>query len=327
MVMRKKGKAMSKIEWCDETWNPITGCTPISAGCKNCYARVMINRFGKKWGYDFTPTFHPDRLDQPSKWKEPRKVFCVSMGDLFHGDIPFLSNMPEASTLYQIFCGMRKAPQHTYMVLTKRPKNMADYIISRDSFDHFRQTIPNLWLGVTVENADNLWRVEELMKLRPYAAKLFISVEPMLGPVDLRPHLPGECYCHHCRMYFPDRSAGAVCCNCECKIDDDPHRNSCQQCGSQDWDEICPQCGNHSINGYSSFAHASVIPACDLVPTLDWVICGAETIPNGKPRPMDIQWARDLRDQCQAAGVPFFFKRGSDGSRLLDGREWNEVPE
>ena len=78
----------TKIEWCTHSWNPVTGCTPVSEGCDNCYAKAMIKRFGKKWGYDFAPRVHPKRLAEPGKIKKPSMIFVSSMGDLFHPDIP-----------------------------------------------------------------------------------------------------------------------------------------------------------------------------------------------------------------------------------------------
>ena len=155
----------TKIEWADEVLNVVTGCTPVSAGCQNCYARRMHGRFSKE---PFSEVkFHPERLDQPLRWLNPRRIFVCSMGDLFHEDVPdeFIS---------RVFGRMRCANQHTFMILTKRPERMRWFIWN----------LPNVWLGVSVENqstADE--RIPMLLKTP--AAVRFVSVEPMLGPVDL----------------------------------------------------------------------------------------------------------------------------------------------
>lgn len=168
---------MTKIEWCDESWNPITGCSPISAGCNNCYARRMANRLKGRFGYPandpFKITFHPDRLDQPLKWKKPRQIFVCSMGDLFHEEI-------EDHQINSIFLRMVNIDWHTYMILTKRPERMKDFISIGTGW---RGMMENIWFGVTAENqqtADD--RIPIL--LQTPAAVRFVSVEPMLERVN-----------------------------------------------------------------------------------------------------------------------------------------------
>ncbi len=281
--------AKTKIEWATHTWNPITGCSPVSEGCQNCYAKRMAKRLAGRAGYPadepFRVTLHPDRLDEPLHWRKPRNVFVCSMGDLFHKDI-------EPIQLSMIFQVIEKCPQHTFMLLTKRPetalKHSKNVMLSR----YFR--LPNIWLGVTAENqqrADE--RIPILLQIP--AAKRFVSVEPMLGPIDLI------------------QSAGI------------------------------------EITDVGTFG------------LIDWCIVGGETGPGA--RPMHPDWARSLRDQCQAAWVPFFFKNWgewapnyygaqeweSDNSmafhyfddpplkvwrcgkkragRLLDGQAWDQFPE
>ena len=164
----------SKIEWTDETWNPVTGCSHAgSPACDNCYAKRMANRLRGRCGYPeddpFKVTFHPDKLDQPRRWRKPRRVFVVSMGDLFHDDVHFADVDEIMQVIAETF--------HTYMMLTKRPTRMIKY------FEHYvanEVLLPdNLWLGVTVENNDQRWRIDELLKIR--AAKYFVSYEPGLG--------------------------------------------------------------------------------------------------------------------------------------------------
>ena len=173
---------MTKIEWCDETWNPITGCTPISEGCQNCYAKRMANRLRGRFGYPedepFKITFHPDRLDQPYTWKKPRKIFVGSMGDLFHDDV-------SQQILRTILVLTLNLPRHTFLILTKRPKRMAYEIPELWDYRNAEGTISkNLWLGITAENqkcADE--RIPVLLQIP--AAVRFVSVEPMLGPIEL----------------------------------------------------------------------------------------------------------------------------------------------
>ena len=169
----------TKIEWATETWNPVTGCTPISEGCQNCYAKRMANRLRGRCGYPaddpFRVTFHPDRLEQPLKWKKPRKIFVCSMGDLFHREVV------AEGTIMKIFYTMMDAGQHQYLLLTKRPRHMR---LALDCFFDGSQPPENWWLGVTAENqkcADA--RIPVLLQI-PAAVK-FVSVEPMLGYVDL----------------------------------------------------------------------------------------------------------------------------------------------
>ena len=185
----------TKIEWANrpgttgETWNPVTGCDPVSPGCKNCYARRMARRLAGRYGYpeapdEFVPMFHADRLLVPDHWQKPRTVFVASMGDLFHDDIEWID-------IADVWKVMEQTPRHTYLVLTKRPQRMFEYIM--DFWLHFQnRTLPNVWLGVSVEDQEHDWRIVEL--LRTPAAVRFLSLEPLLGPVDLSPYL---CYNTH----------------------------------------------------------------------------------------------------------------------------------
>jgi protein gp37 len=170
----------TKIEWAHETWNPITGCTPISEGCQNCYAKRMAKRLAGRYGYPkddpFQVTFHPDRLNEPFKWRKPRMVFVCSMGDLFHKDVP-------AGWIYDVFQVMEKCPQHTFMILTKRPARMEHMImgvVTGMGIEHRK----HIWLGVTAENQQRADERTPIL-LQITAAVRFISVEPMLGPIAL----------------------------------------------------------------------------------------------------------------------------------------------
>lgn len=169
---------MSKIEWTEKTWNPVTGCDKISPGCKYCYAERMAIRLAGRFGYPkdrpFAVTLHPDRLIQPHEWKNPKMVFVNSMSDLFHPDIPF-------DFLHEIWSVMSVVNRHTYQILTKRPDDM----IQREIFGVIK-VLDNVWLGTSIENQEYLWRMEHL-KETPAAVR-FISFEPLLdsvGEIDL----------------------------------------------------------------------------------------------------------------------------------------------
>jgi protein gp37 len=166
------------IEWTEQTWNPTTGCTKISPGCKHCYAEVMAKRLkamGAR-GYEngFNLSILPERLEQPLKRRKATTYFVNSMSDLFHNDIPF-------SFLNQVFDVIQRTPQHTYQILTKRSAQMRKYFTSRKVPD-------NAWLGVSVENRQyGLQRIADLREIK--AGVRFLSVEPLLedvGEIDLR---------------------------------------------------------------------------------------------------------------------------------------------
>lgn len=170
----------SSIEWTDATWNPITGCTKISEGCKNCYAERIAKRFWK--GRPFNQIIcHADRLDLPTHWRKPRRIFVCSISDLFHPDVP-------DEFIWNVFDEISHNRRHTYMILTKRPQRMKNW------FDKYSERFWNyhgIWLGVTAENqkmADQ--RIPILLEIP--AAVRFVSVEPMLEQVDLYQYLGGN---------------------------------------------------------------------------------------------------------------------------------------
>lgn len=161
----------SKIAWTESTWNPVTGCTKISAGCHNCYAATMAGRL-KAMGQDkyangFEVTVHPDCLDEPRHWTRPQMVFVCSMADLFHDDV-------RDEFIKSVFAVMAETPQHTYQVLTKRSGRLAS-LAPELTF------APNIWVGVTIENNDYVHRADDLRQVP--AAVRFISAEPLLGPL------------------------------------------------------------------------------------------------------------------------------------------------
>lgn len=173
----------TKIEWCDETWNPITGCTPISEGCKHCYAGRMAKRLKGRYGYPeddpFKPgTAHHDKFREPLHWKKPRRIFVCSMGDLFHEAVPY-------HLIDGVFQIIRACERHTFMVLTKRPDRMLEWADSTNArWDDLLGNLKNLWVGVTAENQKQAdYRIPILLKIP--AAIRFVSVEPILEPVAI----------------------------------------------------------------------------------------------------------------------------------------------
>ena len=167
----------SSIEWTESTWNPSTGCSKISPGCKNCYAEKMSKRLNlmgvKKYRNNFKFTEHYQDLKLPLTWKKPKKVFVNSMSDLFHEN----SRMEFIGSCFDV---MLKANQHVYQILTKRPDTMADF--SKFFENYFGDIIPpHLWMGTSVENEDFKWRIDALREVKCHTR--FLSVEPLLGPM------------------------------------------------------------------------------------------------------------------------------------------------
>lgn len=308
----------TNIEWTDETWNPVTGCSKVSQGCKHCYAERLAPKVfaGQRVPALISPeqldrprvftdvVLHPDRIPLPARWVKSKRVFVNSMSDLFHEDVPF-------EFIDRVFAVMSVTTRHKYQVLTKRAERMQEYFEDRCSnvimgdypeaiaeadigfkwtpatdrrggYDNCGPAWPleNVWLGVSVEDQEraNL-RIPAL--LNTPAAVRFLSCEPLLGPVDLT--------------------------------------------------------NVRAVLGRDALSDLDV-PGTTKV---DWVIVGGES--GRKARRMDADWARSLRDQCTAAGVPYFFKQWgawipggqlpngkppADGEkfRLLDGQAWDEFP-
>lgn len=259
--------ALSKIEWTDRTWNPVRGCSLVSAGCKNCYAMKQAHRFsgqgqpymgltkmtshGPVW--TGTVALVEPALNEPAHWKKPARVFVNSMSDLFHDNVT-------DDFIAQVWKRMAWNQRHTFQVLTKRPARMLDWLSQhgtdsvffgeeaeyQESLESHGWPVRNVWLGVSVEDQETA-RERIPILLHTPAAVRWLSCEPLLGPIDLSPWL---------------------------------------ELGGLDTDR-----------GLSN-------------PGIDWVVCGGESGPGA--RPMHPEWARSLRDQCKAAGVPFFFKQWGD---------------
>jgi protein gp37 len=167
----------TSIEWTDATWNPVTGCTKISAGCDHCYAERFSERFRGTRGHPFETgfdlTLRPDRLEQPLRWRSPRMIFVNSMSDLFHKEIP-------RAHIDAVFDTMEAASWHTFQVLTKRSSLLVRYL--RDRYRN-EKAPPHIWLGVSIEDAKNAVRLKHLRTAN--ALVKFVSFEPLLGSVGM----------------------------------------------------------------------------------------------------------------------------------------------
>jgi protein gp37 len=230
----------SKIEWTDTTWNPIRGCTRISPGCTHCYAERFAERFRGVKGHPFEQGFDlrfvPEKLAEPLRWKKAQRVFVNSMSDLFHDDVP-------EEYIQKVFAVMQQADWHQYQVLTKRAERL-------ERIAHKLAWSPHIWMGVSVESQDYVWRIDHLRRTNAHIK--FLSIEPLLGPIT-------------------------------------------------------------DLN----------------LRDIDWVIIGGESGPGA--RPMHEAWVTDIRDQCETAGVAFFFKQWGGvqkkrSGRVLQGRTWDEMP-
>ena len=161
----------SKIEWTEATWNPVTGCTKVSLGCTNCYAERLARRLqamgNPNYARGFAVTLHEHMLSLPLKWRQPRIVFVNSMSDMFHEQVPL-------DFIRRMFDVMRRAPHHTFQALTKRAGRLVELAPKLD-------WPANVWMGVTVEHADYVGRIDDL---RQTGARVkFLSLEPLLGPM------------------------------------------------------------------------------------------------------------------------------------------------
>lgn len=311
----------SKIEWCDATWNPLYGCTRVSEGCRHCYAEGLAARFCKpgQWGEGLTRdgrwtgkvTLAEAKLTQPLRWRKPRRIFVNSLSDLFHPNVP-------DEWIDRVFAVMALCPQHTFIVLTKRPARMRDYCRTLgghherdrvslaakeiDQTNGFWWTIagggahlPNVWLGVSIENqqaADE--RIPDLLDT-PAAVRI-VSAEPLLGPVDLRQWQ----HDYGCGCGWGGNEPQSYCNECGWRGHNAYYGEPCPECGETLADyNACPECDGHDGDGMSFGPNSR--------PRIDGVIVGGES--GQHARPMHPDWARSLRDQCAAAGVPFFFKQ------------------
>lgn len=331
---------MSPIEWLQGgfTWNPITGCPwpKVSPGCANCYAeRVMNTRlrhvyasraeYSSLEGEPFQAVWHhPERLLQPLQRQKPSRIFVCSMGDLFH-------DLVDDEWLAGVFTVMALCPQHTFLLLTKRPERMRSWILDeqasagamlfnalhdicvRAGLDPDKANagiswpLPNVWIGVTVCNQEEANRKIPVLLQTP-AAKRFVSVEPMLGPVDVRLAYPQDyMHCTLCGWHG---------------YNDELVR---KPAGIYE-EEYCPVCQNDGTFALD-YPHEDSELALG---GLDWVICGGETGKNA--RPINPDWVRSLRNQCKSSRcqpTPFFFKSWGEYVTIEgigDNGSWSDIP-
>jgi len=246
------------ISWTSFTWNPLSGCEPVSTGCKYCYAQALAARFNghKAFPNGFKLTYRPHRLPEPTRKRAPTLIFINSTSDLFWEQI---------SDEYRdkILEVVQATPQHEYQVLTKRPEAMLRYFRTR-------QVPRNLWCGVTVESPREIYRVNYLHELQ--ADLKWLSLEPLLAPVSLA-------------------------------------------LSEIDWIVVGGESGTHLWDPAVAQKRALV------------------TYENKRwaPRPSRLTWVRDIRDQCQSSGVPFFFKQWGGptpkaAGYVLDGVTWEQFP-
>ena len=162
---------LSGIEWTEATWNPLTGCNKVSPGCKNCYAEKLSYRLQKMGQHNyrngFQLTLHHHAVDIPLKWKKPKLIFVNSMSDLFHKEVP-------VSFVKKIFEVMNRCPQHHFQILTKRAERLEEIA------PQLKWT-KNIWMGVSVENKNYMFRIQHLVRTPAYIK--FLSLEPLLGPL------------------------------------------------------------------------------------------------------------------------------------------------
>lgn len=276
------------IAWCTKTWNPIRGCSEVSPGCKNCYARTMGARFagpgmpyeglielrrkpGSKRYAEWTGKvrFVRERLADPLRWKKPERIFVNSMSDLFHKALPF-------ERIADVFDVMRQASQHTFLVLTKRPeraKAFFDWVGNPNMVVWHRWPLPNVQIGVSVEDQKTAeQRIPWLFEVP--AAVRWVSLEPQLGDVDF--------------TALDVLRQGPV-------------------------EKMHPHDPIVRVNALTGHVRG---PDEMLEAKLDWIVVGGESGPGA--RPFDIAWARSTVEQCRAANVPVFVKQlGSN--RIEDG--------
>ena len=292
------------ISWTEKTWNPWQGCTKVSPGCAHCY----MFRDKRKYGQNpevvvrsKDPTFYA-----PLKWKEPALVFTCSWSDFFHADA---DNWREEA--WEI---IRKTPHLTYQILTKRPERILEHLPS----DWGAFGYPNVWLGTSVEN--QRWaKVRIPLLLQVPAVIRFLSCEPLLGPLDLVAAV-GDV----------DSESDAW---DEVNMLDDEHGPEefiTEAEAENDWINFSDYhlVTNPEYTEHQAWRH-QMAQFYSLHGQLHWVIVGGESGPGF--RPMDLDWARDIRRQCKELDIAFFYKQGASlrpgQDTMLDGQEWHEFPD
>ena len=326
--------ATTKIEWADSTWNPMSGCTKVSEGCRNCYAETIAERFkgSKAYPNGFGVTLFPDRLDQPLRWRKPRRVFVCSMGDLFHHEVP-------SDFLDQVFAvilanAVLEGPTHQFMILTKRPARMKHYL---------NGMAPAILLKRWAERADGWIHVGD-------GSSYFSECVEGLTACDWGPDgklKPGADYNPSAYKYLDrvwplpnvwlgvsveDQAAADKRIPLLLKVPAAVRFVSCEPLlGAVDLEpwltdqcEGCDDDGMGARGGNCPSGHCPLDHHETENRKVDWVIAGGESGPGS--RPMHPDWARSLRDQCAEAGVPYFFKQFGDWAPEADHPNPNRHP-
>lgn len=273
--------SVTTIEWTQrpgtigETWNPTTGCNKVDRGCKYCYAEIMHKRLRAMGQAKYAAPFldgavgHADTLDIPMKWTKPRTVFVNSMSDLFHEKLPF-------DFILEVFQVIQLTPQHTYLILTKRPERAHDFYFWMIGQEPGFLFPDNCWIGTSANDQKSAEiRVPLLLKIPD--VNRFLSYEPATDRADLTQLVIDR--------YATDEDGTTF----KMKVVD--------ALNGKQWEQATDRAGTVYWRGHISRD----------MPRLHWVIMGGESGP--KAVPMHPAWARAIRDQCKAAGVPFFFKQ------------------
>lgn len=296
LIQWKKG-----AQYWDKAWNPIVGCQKVSEGCQNCYAERLCQKFGMNGESGFVPTLKPAK-------NPPRSgvVFVGNMTDIF-GE--WNSDAQILEWLHYLPC------TGTYLVLTKR----SDRLARLAPYWCGNAIIPGSphWFGITAENQTRY--VERMAWFWDLGlSRMWLSLEPLLGAINLRDM--GDYYCPKCNsgFYVPDKYI-TPCCGAEIQ---DGNSYCCPECGN-DFDEgteipVCPICGN-SGGSYIQPDHIDCFGRYDLAPlkNIGWVVIGAESGPDSVRRPCKLEWVESIVQQCQKAEIPVFVKQLEMGGRLV----------
>lgn len=304
----------TNIEWADYVWNPVTGCSKVSQGCKNCYAETIHHRFEKIRGKFTDVVCHPDRLEQPLKVRKPGRVFVNSMSDLFHENVSF-------EFIAKVFIAMALCPHHTFLILTKRPERAIEYFKEFEyyGFGDDRTTDelatdfhPYLYDKKTHELRDDLkkagWSWDNYFG---DDSRFIFENDAPVRNVWIGVSVEDQATADERIPLLLQIPAAVRFLSCEPLLGPIDLNLKAIPTNS---DYVCPQCGPDKYGDdihrkvYHTFEFLGNLPAAIRDENeIHWVICGGES--GHKARPMHPDWARSLRDQCASANVPFFFKQ------------------
>ena len=327
----------TKIEWADRVWNPVTGCTKISPGCQNCYAERMSKRLAGRCGYPkddpFRVTLHPTRLEEPLHWRKPSRIFVCSMGDLFHEDVPdeFIDQVFGVILACRI---LKNIPNHTFLILTKRPERMARYLTEREPVELLKAwaNIAPVWTDNEDITFDELVYSECCHGWDKNGRNSKGSEYKPWGYIDSLWPLPNVWIGVTCENQEQADKRIPVLLQIPAAVRFVSVEPMLDEVVLSPWLGVVSGCRIHCPTTCRSCRLHSweCEEAHDNRPGINLVICGTESGPNR--RATEIDAIRTLRDQCVEAGVPFFLKQMEIGGRLvkmpeLDGQRWAQWPE